>query len=85
MTGKDLPSGLWWDTPGLGREAGWLVVLLCLVVSVPAWGGEDCAAAPLSLMVDAGLHHLRREGDREWDDFPEQPESSQLAVRFMVP
>ena len=85
MTGKDLPSGLWWDTLGLGREAGWLVALLCLVVSLPAWGSEDCAAAPPSLMVDAGLHHLRREGDREWDDFPEQPESSQLAVRFMVP
>src|SRR5687767_11715939 len=28
------------------------------------------------------LHHLRIAGPREWSDFPEQPEASQLGLKF---
>jgi hypothetical protein len=71
----------------LGREwgAGWLLGVGCLLAAAVGLGAEANPATPPSLLLDAQLHHLRREGEREWADFPEQPESNQLSLRFVIP
>lgn len=33
-------------------------------------------------VLDGGLHHLRIDGRREWEEFPETPEAASLAVVF---
>src|SRR4051812_8099540 len=33
-------------------------------------------------LPDPTLHHLRYGVEREWDDFPEQPEAAQLHLTF---
>lgn len=50
-----------------------------LFFGVPNFGG---AAGPAARVIDASLHHLRISGTREWDEFPESPESERLEVGF---
>ncbi len=54
-------------------------ILLTLIISL---------SLPLSVfadspqILDGKLHHLRIEGPREWDDFPEVPEANSLVIQF---
>ena len=50
--------------------------LLALLVVLPA------AALAADLPVSARMHHLRSEGDREWAEFPEHAEGSELVLAF---
>lgn len=54
--------------------------LACIVILAAA----NAIAAAEPVVLDARLHHLRREGPREWTEFPEQAESSKLEIRFDV-
>jgi hypothetical protein len=40
------------------------------------------AARADELVLDGNLHHLRIEGPREWDEFPETPEAARLERSF---
>jgi hypothetical protein len=53
-------------------------LILCLTASLTA--AEP--AAPENRVLDAKLHHLRIDGPREWDEFPENPESASLTIEF---
>jgi hypothetical protein len=54
---------------------------LLVMVSLLAGG----AYAPAGERVlDARMHHLRAGGEREWDDFPAQPEAPRLLLRFQA-
>ena len=68
-----------------GLYGGWLAGVGCLLATASVLGAEAQPAAPPNLLLDAQLRHVRREGEREWADFPEQPESNQFSVRFEVP
>ena len=43
-----------------------------------------CATSPVSAQtsVTDELHHLRVDGPREWNSFPEQPEAERLHIKF---
>jgi hypothetical protein len=58
----------------------------CLLVMAAVCGAEENSSTPIParMVLDSQLHHVRREGEREWADFPEQPESNQLSLRFAV-
>ena len=45
---------------------------------------STCSAEPAiePQVLTKALHHLRIAGPREWSDFPEQPEASDLELRF---
>src|SRR5438128_2679709 len=40
------------------------------------------AARAKERVLDAQMHHLRVGGEREWSEFPPQPEGPSLVVRF---
>src|SRR5262245_4140446 len=40
------------------------------------------ARAAKTIVHDPRLRHLRVEGPREWDDFPERPVGSNISLRF---
>ncbi len=54
-------------------------VLLTLIFSL---GLPFSIFADSPQILDDQLHHLRIEGPREWDDFPEVPEASSLVIQF---
>ena len=67
------------------RRVSW-VVLAALVsgsalLDMPS---SACSAEPAiePQVLTKALHHLRIAGPREWSDFPEQPEASDLELRF---
>jgi hypothetical protein len=52
--------------------------LLALLASL--FGGQ--AALCREHILEPKLHHLRATGQREWSEFPEQPEGPSLSLRF---
>src|SRR5205807_159277 len=56
--------------------AGLLLTLLACLAAGPA--------AAKTTVLDSRLHHLRSEGEREWSDFPMQPEGPRLVLRFQA-
>jgi hypothetical protein len=40
--------------------------------------------AAKTIIVDPRLHHLRVEGEREWSDFPAEPEGPRLSLHFQA-
>ncbi len=55
------------------------LIALLLVGSLLA-GNDNCHAA--ERVLDKKLHHLRIDGEREWSEFPEEAEASELVIRF---
>jgi len=54
-------------------------ILFTLIISL---GLPFSVFAESPQILDDKLHHLRMEGPREWDDFPEVAEASSLIVKF---
>jgi hypothetical protein len=54
-----------------------LVSIISAALSVGA-----IARADTEQVLDGKLHHLRVAGPREWSDFPEKPEASELMMHF---
>ena len=50
-----------------------LIFIACVILSRSAFA---------EIVLDARMHHLRSGEKREWADFPEKAESSQLSIKF---
>ena len=57
---------------------------LCLVLVLSRLLASSLLAAEPArpLVIDAKVHHLRINGPREWDTFPEQPDAAELQLTF---
>jgi hypothetical protein len=53
-----------------------------MLIGLVALMGAGPAAR--TTVLDPRLHHLRAEGEREWSDFPPQPEGPSLSLRFQA-
>jgi hypothetical protein len=92
-TPTDLPAaaawgGIWHATfnsdrirEGLTSMSPRCVLPLSAAVVLVAAALPSPAAEP-PRVLDGGLHHLRIEGPREWEEFPERPEAASLALTF---
>lgn len=66
---------------GIAMRSLFVVLAACGAIYGAAPQAEQRAHSN-ERILDARLHHLRVTKDREWSDFPQQPEGPNLAVRF---
>jgi hypothetical protein len=55
-----------------------------LLLSLSLLFGHETLSCATERILDAGLHHLRAGGEREWNDFPAKAEGPALVVHFQA-